>query len=71
MIEDDDAKVTGCQAVITVGIVTPLLLQALELGRRIPHTVIPAVLVLAGGLALRWVLVGAGQASWMVAASGR
>ncbi len=41
----------------------PLALQALELGHRIPHTVLPAVLVLAGGFALRWVLVNAGQAS--------
>ena len=56
--------------VITAGIVTPLLLQALQLAHRIPHTVIPAILVLAGGLALRWVLVGAGQASQMVAAGG-
>ena len=56
--------------VITVGIATPLLLQALELTHRIRHTIIPAILVLAGGLVLRWVVVGAGQASWMVA-SGR
>jgi formate-dependent nitrite reductase membrane component NrfD len=39
------------------------VLQALELSHRIPHTVVPAVLVLAGGFALRWVLVNAGQAS--------
>ena len=56
--------------VITVGIVTPLVLQALQLAHRIPHTVIPAILVLAGGFALRWVMVGAGQASWMVATGG-
>jgi protein NrfD len=57
-------------AVISIGIVTPLVLQALQLTHRIPHTIIPAILVLAGGLALRWVMVGAGQASRMVAASG-
>jgi formate-dependent nitrite reductase membrane component NrfD len=56
--------------VIVAGILVPLLLQGLELGHRIPHTVIPAVLVLAGGFALRWVMVGAGQASHMIAASG-
>ena len=56
--------------VIAIGIVTPLVLQALQLAHRIPHTVIPAILVLVGGLALRWVMVGAGQASRMVAAGG-
>ena len=56
--------------VIAVGIATPLILQALQLAHRIPHTVIPAILVLVGGLTLRWVLVGAGQASHMVANGG-
>ena len=56
--------------VIAAGIVIPLALQTLELGHRIPHTIIPALLVLAGGFALRWVLVGAGQASHMIAATG-
>ena len=49
--------------VVVVGILVPLALQALELGHRIPHTVVPAVLVVAGGFALRWVMVSAGQAS--------
>ena len=49
--------------VVALGIVVPLALQALELRHRIPHTVLPAVLVLIGGFALRWVLVDAGQAS--------
>jgi formate-dependent nitrite reductase membrane component NrfD len=57
--------------VIAVGIVVPLAMQALELGHRIPHTVVPAVLVLAGGFALRWVMVGAGQASQLVQAAAR
>ncbi|MCP5058038.1 MAG: polysulfide reductase NrfD [bacterium] len=56
--------------VIALGILTPLLLQALQLSDRIRHTIIPAILVLAGGLALRWVVVGAGHASRMVAAGG-
>jgi len=49
--------------VVALGIVVPMLLQALELRHRIPHTVLPALLVLAGGFALRWVMVNAGQAS--------
>jgi protein NrfD len=52
--------------VVLLGIVVPIALQALELGHRIPHTVLPAVLVLGGGFALRWVLVNAGQASHFV-----
>jgi formate-dependent nitrite reductase membrane component NrfD len=56
--------------VIAVGIVLPLILQALELGHRIPHSIVPALLVLAGGFLLRWVMVNAGQASHMVAATG-
>jgi formate-dependent nitrite reductase membrane component NrfD len=53
--------------VVALGIVVPIGLQALELDHRIPHTVLPAILVLAGGFALRWVLVNAGQASRFVA----
>ncbi len=56
--------------VIAAGIAAPLVMQSLELGHRLPHTVIPALLVLAGGYALRWVMVGAGQASHMIAATG-
>lgn len=56
--------------VVAVGILTPLLLQALQLRDWIPHTIIPAILVLAGGFVLRWVMVGAGQASVMVSAGG-
>ena len=57
--------------VIAVGILVPIVLQALELSHRIPHTVIPAVLVLVGGFALRWVLVNAGQASEIVSTAAR
>jgi len=56
--------------VIVAGILVPLFLQWLELGHRIPHTILPAILVLAGGFALRWVMVGAGQASHMIASTG-
>ncbi|MBK9246495.1 MAG: polysulfide reductase NrfD [Burkholderiales bacterium] len=57
--------------VIAIGIVVPIVLQALELSHRIPHTVLPAVLVLVGGFALRWVLVNAGQASEIVSTAAR
>jgi formate-dependent nitrite reductase membrane component NrfD len=57
--------------VVVTGLLVPLALQALELGRRIPHTILPALLVLAGGFALRWVMVNAGQASSFVQAAMR
>jgi formate-dependent nitrite reductase membrane component NrfD len=55
--------------VVLAGIVVPLALQLLELSHRIRHTIVPALLVLAGGFALRWVLVNAGQASAIVSAA--
>jgi formate-dependent nitrite reductase membrane component NrfD len=58
-------------AVVVVGIVVPIALQMLELTHRIPHTWVPAVLVLVGGYALRWVLVNAGQASEIVSTAAR
>lgn len=57
--------------VVALGILVPIVLQALELSQRIPHTVLPAVLVLVGGFALRWVLVNAGQASEIVSTTAR
>jgi formate-dependent nitrite reductase membrane component NrfD len=57
-------------AIVGLGILVPLALQGLELGHRIPHTVVPALLVLAGGFTLRWVMVNAGQASHVVHAAG-
>ncbi|MGZ8982273.1 MAG: NrfD/PsrC family molybdoenzyme membrane anchor subunit [Burkholderiaceae bacterium] len=57
--------------VVAVGIVVPLIMQLLEMSHRIRHTVVPALLVLAGGFALRWVLVNAGQASEIVSAAAR
>ncbi len=52
--------------VVGAGVVLPLVWQALELSHRVPHTVLPAVLVLAGGFTLRWVMVNAGQLSEIV-----
>ncbi|CAD5373908.1 Polysulfide reductase [Rubrivivax sp. A210] len=49
--------------VVGLGIVLPIAWQALELAHKLPHTVVPALLVMAGGYTLRWVMVGAGQAS--------
>lgn len=49
--------------VIFLGIVLPLVLQTLELQNRIRHTLAPAALVLFGGIALRFILVYAGQQS--------
>jgi len=56
--------------IVGLGVLVPLALQGLELRHRIPHTVVPALLVLVGGFTLRWVMVNAGQASHIVQASG-
>jgi formate-dependent nitrite reductase membrane component NrfD len=56
---------------VVLGIIVPLLLQGLELGHRIPHTVLPAVLVLVGGYTLRWLMVNAGQVSEVVSTASR
>lgn len=49
--------------VVGLGILLPLLLQTLELQHRIRHTIAPSALVLMGGIALRFILVFAGQES--------
>jgi len=49
--------------VVGLGIILPLVLQSLELDNRIRHTLAPAVMVVFGGLALRFILVFAGQES--------
>lgn len=49
----------------------PLLLQGLMLARRIPHTIVPALMVIAGSFTLRWVMVNAGQISEVVHAGLR
>jgi len=52
--------------VVGLGIVLPLVVQSLAVSRRITHTPVAPLLVLAGGLALRFVIVYAGQHShWM------
>lgn len=49
--------------VVGSGLVIPLILQGLQAANRIRPPMIPALLVLVGGLVLRFVLVYAGQAS--------
>ena len=49
--------------VVGIGIVVPMLIQPLAFSHRIQHTPVAPLLVLAGGLALRFVLVYAGQHS--------
>jgi len=56
--------------VIGMGILLPLVLQFLQAQQRIRHTIVPALLVLFGGLLLRFVMVSAGQSShWLQAFS--
>jgi len=49
--------------VVGLGIVLPLVIQSLAVTHRVPHTPLAPVLVLLGGLALRFVIVSAGQVS--------
>jgi formate-dependent nitrite reductase membrane component NrfD len=49
--------------VVGVGIVIPLIIQVLAVSHRIQHTPLGPLLVMAGGLALRFVVVAAGQVS--------
>ncbi len=49
--------------VVGLGIVLPLLIQTLAVTERVAHTPVAPILVLTGGLVLRFVLVSAGQAS--------
>jgi formate-dependent nitrite reductase membrane component NrfD len=49
--------------VVGLGIVVPLAIQSLAVTHRIVHTPLAPVMVLLGGLALRFVIVAAGQAS--------
>ena len=49
--------------VVGLGIVVPLVIQSLAVTHRIIHTPIAPVLVMLGGLALRFVIVSAGQIS--------
>ena len=56
--------------VVGLGVLVPIVWQALELSHRIVHTVVPALLVLVGGYTLRWIMVNAGQLSAIVPVAG-
>ncbi len=49
--------------VVGAGIVVPLVIQVLAVTHRIQHTPLGPILVMAGGLALRFVVVAVGQVS--------
>lgn len=49
--------------VVGLGTLAPLVLGLFEIGRRVRATIIPALLVLLGAFALRYILVFAGQES--------
>jgi formate-dependent nitrite reductase membrane component NrfD len=49
--------------VVLSGLLAPLFIQLAELKGQVRHTSAPAVLVLIGGFALRWIVVSAGQVS--------
>jgi protein NrfD len=49
--------------VVGIGIALPLAIQSLAVGHRIRHSPVAPLLVLAGGLLLRFVIVSAGQVS--------
>jgi protein NrfD len=54
--------------IIGIGILVPLVLQFLQAMNRIRNSILPALLVILGGLLLRFVIVYAGQEShWMMA----
>lgn len=49
--------------VVVAGLLVPLVMEFLEARRHLPFVAVVPVLILAGGLALRWILLAAGQAS--------
>lgn len=57
--------------VVLLGIVVPMVIQFLVVVRRVGHAPIAPLMVLAGGLALRFVIVSAGQASEWTTLAGR
>jgi protein NrfD len=56
--------------VVGLGIVLPLVIQLQAVEHRVAHTPIAPILVIAGGLALRFVIVQAGQVSHWTRLSG-
>ncbi|GMU64822.1 MAG: hypothetical protein AMXMBFR36_10960 [Acidobacteriota bacterium] len=58
-------------AVVALGIVVPLVVQLLAVRHRVLHTPVAPLLVVAGGLVLRFLIVDAGQVSHWTAAMMR
>jgi len=56
--------------VIGIGIAIPLAVQTLAVRHRVAHTPVAPVLVILGGLMLRFVIVSAGQASHWLRSAG-
>lgn len=54
--------------VIGLGIIIPLIIQLLAVNHKVQHTPIAPIMVIAGGLILRFVIVSAGQYSHWTAA---
>jgi formate-dependent nitrite reductase membrane component NrfD len=48
--------------VIIAGLLVPLLIEMIEMKKRLSPTLFAPAFILVGGLALRWILVLAGQA---------
>ncbi|MFH0990013.1 MAG: NrfD/PsrC family molybdoenzyme membrane anchor subunit [bacterium] len=57
--------------VILLGIIVPLGLQLLAVNHKVKHTPVAPILVIAGGLFLRFIIVAAGQVSHWTSASIR
>jgi formate-dependent nitrite reductase membrane component NrfD len=49
--------------VVFTGLLVPLIMEWVEMRRQLPFTPLTPVLILIGGLALRFILLSAGQAS--------
>ncbi|PKL83591.1 MAG: polysulfide reductase [Ignavibacteriae bacterium HGW-Ignavibacteriae-3] len=49
--------------VVGIGIIIPLIIQLLAVNHKIKHTAVAPIMVIAGGLILRFVIVSAGQYS--------
>jgi formate-dependent nitrite reductase membrane component NrfD len=49
--------------VILLGIILPLIIQLLAVNHKVKHTAVAPIMVIAGGIALRFVIVYAGQTS--------
>ena len=49
--------------VVFTGLLVPLIMEGIEMRRQLPFALLAPVLILIGGLALRFILLSAGQAS--------